>query len=184
MPLQITARNFELSAETHAHIEAKVDRFRKLVDQISVLDVIVTLQRRLYKIEVVVKTHCFNAAGSETDADLRAAVDRVMGKVERQLHKQIDKRRTAKRHPREVRERLAVTLTLPVLGEALSEKPEEESRIVRSHRIAAKPMSVQEAADQLEVEAGSFLVFSNADTEQINIIYRREDGRFGLIEPS
>jgi putative sigma-54 modulation protein len=183
MPLQITARNVELSAEIRAHIEARVDRFRKLVDQISVLDVIVTLQRGHYTVEVVVKTHCFNAIGAETDADLRAAIDRVMGKAERQLHKQIDKRRTAKRQPREVRERQALTLTLPVLGEVALEA-DEESRIVRSRRIAAKPMSVQEAADQLEIEAGAFLVFYNAETEKINIIYRREDGRFGLIEPS
>jgi putative sigma-54 modulation protein len=183
MPLQITARNVEISPEMRSLIEAKVDRFRKIVDEISVLDVIVIFQRGHYTVEVVVKAQRFAATGSETDSDLRAAIDRVMGKVDRQLHKQLDKMRTKKRQPREVRERRALTLTLPMLGEAAFEA-DEERRIVRTQRIATKPMSVQEAADVLEIEAGSFLVFENAATEQINIIFRREDGRFGLIEPS
>jgi len=183
MPLQITARNVEIPGEMRALIQAKADRFRKLVDRISVLEVIIILQRGRYTIEVVVKAQRFNATGTETNHDLRAAIDRVMDKVERQLHKQIDKLRTMKRLPREVRERRALTLTLPISGET---KPEidEERRIVRTRRIATKPMSVQEAADVLAMETGAFLVFENADTEQINIIYRREDGRFGLIEPS
>jgi len=185
MPLQITARNAELSADLHGHIEAKVNRLRKLVDQISVLDVKVTLQKGIHTVEVVLKARCFDATGTERDPDLRVAVDRVMGKIERQLLKQLDKLRTKKRQSRPERERLAaVTLTLPILGEAPVETAEEERRIVRSRRIVAKPMSVHEAADQLEVATGSFLVFTNAETEQINIIYRREDGRFGLIEPS
>jgi putative sigma-54 modulation protein len=183
MPLQITARNCEISADMRALIETKVARFRKIVDEISVLDVIVISQRGKYTVEVVVKAQRFAATGSETDPDLRAAIDRVMGKVERQLHKQIDKKRTMKRQPREVRERRALTLMLPMMGEAAIEV-DEERRIVRTQRIATKPMSVQEAADLLEIEAGSFLVFENAETEQINIIFRREDGRFGLIEPS
>jgi putative sigma-54 modulation protein len=183
MPLQITARNCEISPDLRAVIETKVDRFRKLVEEISVLDVVIVSQRGKYTVEVVVKAQRFAATGRETDADLRAAIDRVMGKVERQLHKQIDKKRTMKRLPREVRERRALTLTLPMMGEATIEV-DEERRIVRTRRIASKPMSVQEAADRLEIEAGSFLVFENAETERINIIFRREDGRFGLIEPS
>ncbi len=182
MPLQITARNCEIAPDMRAHIEAKVDRFRKLVDQISVLDVITTFQRGFYTVEVVVKSHIFHATGTETDADLRTAIDRVMGKVERQLHKQIDKRRTAKRQPRPERH-LALTIPLPGVGEIAAET-DEDNRIVRSRRIASKPMSVQEAADQLEADTGSFLVFYNADTEKVNILYRREDGRCGLIEPT
>ena len=183
MPLQITARHVELSDDDRAHIEAKVDRFRKLAEEISVLDVIVDLQKALYTVEVVVKARLFSATGSETHTDLRAAIDRVMSKVERQLRKQIDKKRSQKRHSREARDRRSVTLTLPLLPEAALESGEDR-RIVYTRRIAAKPMSVEEAAHQLEIEAGSFLVFTNAETDKINIIHRREDGHFGLIEPS
>jgi len=183
MPLQITARHIELSDDDRAHIEAKVDRFRKLAEEISVLDVIVDAQKGLYTVELVVKARLFNATGSETHTDLRRAIDRVISKVERQLRKQISKKRSQKRHSREARNRRSVTLTLPVLSEAALAGGEGR-RIVRTQRIAAKPMSVEEAADRLEVEAGSFLVFTNAETEAINIIHRRDDGHFGLIEPS
>jgi len=182
MPLQITARNVEVSGEIRSIIEAKVDRFRKLVDAISVLDVMIILQRGRYSVEVVVKAQRFNATGTVIHHDLRTAIDRVMDKVERQLHKQIDKLRTRKRQPRDVRERRALTLTLRMVAEAASEMNEAQ-RIIRTQRIATKPMSVEEAADELALEAGAFLVFENDETEQINIIYRREDGRFGLIEP-
>lgn len=185
MPLRITARNVGLSNEDRDHIEARVDRFRKLAvgDQISVLDVVLAKQKGLFTVEVVVKASRFNAAGKETDGDLRAAIDRVMGKVERQLRKQLDKRRTQKRHPREGQDRHAVTLTMSFTTGS-SPEVEEEYRIVRTERIASKPMSVEEAAEQLEVATGSFLVFRNAETDQVNIIYRLEDGNFGLIEPS
>jgi len=183
MPLQITARNVEVTDRIRAIIEAKVDRFRKLVEEISVLDVMIVFQRGRYTVEVVVKAQCFNATGTVTDANLRAAIDSVMGKVERQLHKQLDKMRTMKRQPRAVRERRAPTLPLPVSQEVTKET-EEKRQIIRTERIAVRTMSVQEAADALEIEAGAFLVFKNVEADTINIIYRREDGQFGLIEPS
>jgi len=183
MPLQITARNVALSPAMRTLVETKANRLLRLVDQISAVEVIVNFQRGIYSVEVVVKTHSFRITAAERNSDLRAAIDAVMGKIERQLHKQIGKRRTTKRHPRPGPPRRALTLTLNLAGEAVEESLEEAARIVRSNRIAAKPMSVEEAADQLEIQAGSFLVFENAESDRINIIYRREDGRFGLIEP-
>ena len=183
MPLQITARHVELSDDDSAHIEIKADRFRKLAEQISVLDVIITSQKGHYTVEVIVKARLFNATGSLTPDFLRCAFDRFMSKVERRLRKQIDKRRSQKRHSREARNRHDVTLTLSAMSE-VAPMADEDRRIVRTQRIAAKPMSVEEAAEQLEIETGAFLVFTNAETETINIIHRREDGHFGLIEPT
>jgi putative sigma-54 modulation protein len=182
MPLNITSRHFDLADADRAHIETKVDRFRKLIDQISVLDVVIDSEKNHYNVELIIKARQFEAAGKETNGDLRSAIDRVISKVERQLHKQIEKRRTVKRHSREARDRRSVTLTLPLLADL--EGDQDERGIIRTERIAAKPMSVEEAAEQLEVEAGAFLVFTNPETETINIIYRRDDGNFGLIEPS
>lgn len=185
MPLQITARKVELSGDMRRHIEGRADRFRKLAvnNKISTLDVVVTGQKGLFTVEVVVKASRFNATGKETDKDLRAAVDHVMAKVERQLRKQLDKKRAQKRHSREVRERRDTTVILSFAPGPSEPEADLEHRIFRTQQIAVKPMSVEEAAEQLEVEAGSFRVFTNAETERINIIYRREDGHFGVIEP-
>ena len=185
MPLNITARHVELTDEDRRHINNKVERFRKLAvgDRISVLDVIIDSQKNLYSVEVVVKASRFGATGTVTKGDLRAAIDDAMAKVERQLRKQLDKKRTRKRHSREARDRHRVTLTLPVAAGSPDET-DVGRRIVRSQQIATKPMSIEEAAEQLEIEAGSFVVFVNAETDRINIIHRLEDGRFGLIEPT
>jgi len=123
MPLKITARNVELSDGDKAHIEEKVDRFRKLVDEISVLDVVVTHQKGLYTADVVVKARRYEAAAAETHNDLRTAIDRAIGKVERQLQKQIEKMRTRKRHSREARERRRLTLSVPVAGDLPRHRP-------------------------------------------------------------
>ena len=72
---------------------------------------------------------------------------------------------------------------VPVTGESRA-AAEPDRRIVRSRQIATTPMSVEEAAEQLEIAAGSFLVFTNAETDAINIIHRLDDSNFGLIEPS
>lgn len=186
MPLQITARKVDLNDDIQKRIENRVDKFRKLAvnDKISTLDVVVTEQKNLFTVEVVVKASRFAANGRETDKDLRAAIDQVMGKVERQLRKQLDKKRAVKRHSKEVRGRRDATVTLSFATSSPEPDADVEHQIFQTESIAVKPMSVEEAAEQLEVEAGSFRVFTNAETERINIIYRREDGHFGVIEPT
>ncbi len=187
MPLQITARHTELSNDERALIETKVDRLRKLAvaDRISILDVIVTQQKGKFNVEVNVKASRMEATGSVLNGDLRSAIDSAMDKIERQIRKQLDKRVDRKR--RDFRARRGVTLTVPLLNgwkpELEREEPEEHV-IFHSNRILTKPMAVEEAAEQLEVESGSFLVFNNAETDHINIIYRREDNHFNVIEPS
>lgn len=186
MPLQITARKVDLSDAIRKRIEDRVDKFRKLAvnDKISVLDVVITEQKASFTVEVVVKASRLSANGKETDKDLRAAIDKVMGKVERQLRKALEKKRSVKRHSKEARERRDATVTISISPSGSEVEPDMEQQIFQTQNIAVKPMSVEEAAEQLEVEAGSFRVFTNAETERINIIYRREDGHFGVIEPS
>lgn len=190
MPLQITARHTELSNEDRALIETKADRFRKLAvaDRISILDVIVTQQKSNFSVEVNVKASRMDVTGSVVHTDLRAAIDAVMDKVERQLRKQLDKRVDRKRHGRYGRSRRGVTLTFPFLNgiqPTLEPEPEPlEQVIYHTNRILTKPISVEEAAEQLEAESGAFLVFNNAETEKINVIYRRDDSHFNVIEPS
>jgi putative sigma-54 modulation protein len=188
MPLQITARHTELPHDLRALIETKAERFRKMAvaDQLSVLDVIVAQQKGKFTVEVNVKAHRMEATGSVTNGDLRSAIDAVMDKVERQLRKQLDKRVDRKRHTREARARRSITLTVPFLNGLMpAVEPEIEDKVIfHTSRILTKPMSVEEAAEQLEIESGAFLVFNNAETDKINIICRRDDGNFSVIEPS
>jgi len=187
MPLQITARHTELSDTDRELIEKRVDRFRKIAvaEQITLLDVIVTCQKNRHAVEVHVKANRFEAAGSVTHADLRTAIDRVMDRVERQLRKQLDKCVARKRHSREVQTRRGTTVTLSFATPAAPADADELERVIfHTQRISTKPMSVEEAAEQLDLDDDAFLVFNNAETDRINILYRRNDRHFGLIQPS
>jgi putative sigma-54 modulation protein len=116
----------------------------------------------------------------EEDQDLYAAIDRMVDRLEVQLKRYRERRFVGRRHsyqgppPPEVRDMEALR------------KPEEEEgpRIVRVKRFEMKPMDPEEAVFQMEALGHDFFVFRNAKTDEINVVYRRKDGNYGLIEPA
>jgi putative sigma-54 modulation protein len=115
-----------------------------------------------------------------------ASVDAVLEKLERQARKFKD--RINRHQPRTSREERAYHHAIIEMeiseGEAVHESPKDEThRIVTREKVAMKPMNVDEAVMQLELLDEPFLVFSNADTSQVNVLYSRGDKSYGLIEP-
>lgn len=112
----------------------------------------------------------------ESDPDMYAAIDRAVDRLEYQL------KRYKERHFQKARQ-LAPE---PVLAGAPAElEPEEDTlRIVRTKRFAVKPMSPEDAAFEMEALGHDFFVFRNSESDEMNVIYRRRDGNYGLIEPS
>jgi putative sigma-54 modulation protein len=110
----------------------------------------------------------------ESDPDMYAAIDRAVDRLEYQL------KRYKERH-------LARETVSTGRGMALRVEPEEDLddglQIVRTKRFAVKPMSPEDAAFEMEALGHDFFVFRSAETEHINVIYRRRDGNYGLIEP-
>ena len=103
----------------------------------------------------------------------------VLDKVEKQILKHKARNVTRKRHNNHSGEVISTTSVIEV-EEALGERL---PRIIRTHEVAAKPMSVDDAAIQIGASVGDFLVFRNADTERLNVVYKRKDGNIGWIEP-
>jgi putative sigma-54 modulation protein len=119
--------------------------------------------------------------GRHGDADMRAAIDGVVDKLERQMRKRrnrlIDKRRlevsrARRRQAADAEARLRAVSTPPAAAE-----------VVRIKRFVMKPMTAEDAMLQLERLGHAFFVFRNAQTEEINVLYRRRDGNYGVIEP-
>ncbi len=113
----------------------------------------------------------------EEDHDARRAIDQVVDKMARQIRRYHDKRtdRKGRRPP------VAVPDVVP-----LNDLPDEEVSfpiLVRSKRFAMKPMDVEEAIDQLELLGHDFFLFQNVEEDQMNVVYRRRDGSYGLIGP-
>jgi len=111
----------------------------------------------------------------ESSSDMKASIDQLVGKLERQVKRYREKRRVApRRHARDG----GVPMEQPV------ELEESETAIVKTKQFSVSPMSAEEAVLQLELVGHDFFVFRNAATDGINVVYRRRDGDYGLIEPS
>ncbi|GEM86504.1 ribosome hibernation-promoting factor, HPF/YfiA family [Meiothermus granaticius] len=125
------------------------------------------------KVEIQVSVPKGLVRVEESDPDMYAAIDRAVDRLEYQLQ------RYKERHFQKARQAAPVPVGAPV-----AEEPEEDAlRIVRVKRFAVKPMSPEDAAFEMEALGHDFFVFRSSETEQINVIYRRRDGNYGLIEP-
>lgn len=106
---------------------------------------------------------------SESSQDMRASIDRLVDKLERQVTRYREKRGRGRRPGRQS----------PDEGLQMPEEPQ----IVRTKQFAVKPMNAEEAVLQLELVGHDFFVFRDADSNEVNIVYRRRQGGYGLIEP-
>lgn len=174
MKVLVKGKNFEISEPLRKYTEKKVAKIGKfLTAQPMLAQVTVAFERGLYIVDVTVQVKDLLVRGEEKTNDLYASIDGAVDKIERQIQKfktKIHRRLHPEEHPSET------TSNAPA-GEA------EEPRIVRTKRFAIKPMSVDEAVMQMDLLGHDFYVFSNAETEEVNVVYRRKDGNYGLIEP-
>ncbi len=171
---QLTGRNLEITDAMRSYTEEKLAKLNRFSDQIIDARVSMTYDTNKNaaspaKVEVQVNLPNGVIRAEERALDTYAAVDLVVEKLERQL-KRFKGRMIAKRGE-----------TVPVIEEQ-SREPEEPS-IVRVKRHVLRPMAPEDAAVQMEALGHNFYMFRNAGTDQINVIYLRADGDYGLIEP-
>jgi putative sigma-54 modulation protein len=139
--------------------------------------VTLTVQKFRQIADVVINANGIRIAGQESHEDMYAAIDLVMDKIERQVKKYKDKIRSHKPvQGREIHWRRDIY-------EPESFEDDSEPVVVRTDNYQVKPMSVDEAAMQMDLSQQEFLVFNNASTQTVNVIYRRKDGNYGLIVP-
>ena len=171
MQVTVTFRNIEATDALRRYADAKVRRiaakyFRRPVEG----HVVLAVNKRRHTVELTVNAErmVLNAEG-ET-GDLYSAIDAAVDKIERQTG---NSARASRAEAQEIAEDEAAGTNDPTATPA----------VVETERVAAKPMSVEEAVMQLDVSANDFLVFRNASNETVNVLYRRKDGNYGLIQP-
>jgi len=174
MKIAVRGENTEITDSLRDYAEKKLSKLNRYFEQINEVQVTAVTYRGSYIVEVTIPLNSFILRAEESsDENLYAAVDLVVEKLE----KQIQKHRT--RLYRRFRNQGLKNLITTMGDESTVGIPS----VVRTKRFAVKPMQVDEAILQMSLLGHDFYVFSNSETEQVNVLYRRKDGNFGLIEP-
>jgi putative sigma-54 modulation protein len=179
MSLDITGRHIEITEPIRKFATDRFERLRGIADEVLETHFILTVEKHQRHIaEVNIKTRRDFYHGEEVSTDMYTSIAAVLDKVEKQILK--DKGRVNTRKRRNGGAGVVTATTVIEIEEALGEKL---PRIIRSNEVAAKPMSVDDAASEIGDSTREFLVFRNSDTERLNVVYKRKDGNIGWIEP-
>jgi putative sigma-54 modulation protein len=189
MNIIVTGRHIEVTDALRARITEKVGKLSRYFDHVQKAQASLHAEPypgRNQVAEVTLWADGVVLRGEEASEDMYASIDLVVDKLEKQLAKfrgkAIERRHgLAGRHKQqEAREALRQAATVE---EESGEKTTSAIRIARRKRFELKPMTPGEAAVQMELLGHSFFMFRNAETLDINVVYRRDDGSYGLIEP-
>jgi putative sigma-54 modulation protein len=179
MQTTTTFRHMEPSDALKNYAEEKLERVRKYIDEPVVAQVFMTVEKIRHSAEVTITAKGITIKASEETNDMYSAVDAVVDKIERQLRRYKERIKDHKPSA-ETRERQVKKSV--VAAESIDQR--QEPVVIRTKTFSIKPMSVDEAVMQMDLLHKDFLVFTDAGTDSINVIYRRKDGNYGLIEPS
>jgi len=196
MHLSFTFRSLEASDALKEYARDKLERIHKYFPEPIKVHVVFSQQRGyLHAADVQITLHNgLLVKGMEANEDYYTAIDLVVAKIERQLRKYKDRIRDhkpASGPERSVMHRVVSYEATTELGTApaAAAQPADEAakaalrpRIIKEEKFTARPMSVEEAIMRMNLLHESFLCFNNVETHEINVVYRREDGTYGLIE--
>ena len=169
MKYNIRGNKIDVTEAINDYIKSKLSKVEKYFDDDVEAKAIISARGKDQKVEVTIWSGKYNVRAEETHEDLYAAVDLVVDKLERQLKKYKDKL-TDKRSIKDT--------YVPEIEEYF----EEEETIVRRKEVFLKPIDEEEAITQMELLGHTFFVFKNVDTGKINVVYKRNDGDYGIIE--
>ncbi|CAH2462580.1 MULTISPECIES: ribosome hibernation-promoting factor, HPF/YfiA family [Bacillus] len=178
MKFNIRGENIEVTPALGEYVEKKLSKLERYFDTFPEIKVNLKVYSDKQRIEVTIPFTDLLLRAEETNSDMYAAIDLVVDKIERQIRKHKTKVN------RKLREKGSVktNFILPEAVAVLDAVEEDELELVRTKRFDLKPMDVEEAILQMDMLGHSFFVFTNADTNETNVVYGRKDGKYGLIE--
>ena len=174
MRYKISGKNIEVTPGLKDAVQEKIGKLERYFNQDTEANITLSVEKGRQKIEVTipVKGHIIRA--EQESSDMYVSIDLVEEIIERQLKKYktklIDKKQSA------------LSFSEAFLQEE-PEAPDEEIKIMKVKRFGMKPMDPEEACIQMELLGHAFYVFLNADTDEVNVVYKRKNNTYGLIEP-
>ena len=181
MELQISSKNMELSPEVRHYIERKLGKLSHYLpniveSKVEVFEEKTKAPQQRFIVQLTVNGNGILLRSQERGANLFTAIDKVATVINRQIG-----RYKGKLHDKRIGKKGNPPARSGLNEETETTKPSR--RVVKVKRFTIKPMSVDEAIDQMELLGHAFFLFFNDDTEELNLLYRRKDDNYGLIEP-
>jgi putative sigma-54 modulation protein len=171
MNIIVNGRHLEITQNLRSYAEDKVGKFDRYISNITEAVITLSIEKYRHKAEVLLKVNGLMIQAEGVTGEIYSAIDEVIEKLERQVEKYKGK------------------LTNRRKGEGKAQAEEsaapasETGRIIKIKQFEVKPMNPEEASMQMELLDKNFFVFTNEQTGEINVIYKRNDGNYGLIEP-
>ena len=173
MRIKITGRNIELTEGLKAAVEDKLNKLEKYFTPDTEVNVTLSVEKERQKVEVTIPMKGSYIRSEQVSSDMYVSIDLVEEIIERQLKKYknkiVDKQQAAGSFSKAYVEN--------------DYTDDEEIKIVRTKKFDIKPMYPEDACIQMELLGHSFFVFCNAETDQVNVVYKRKGDTYGLIEP-
>ena len=176
MQINVTFRRLDPSDALREYAENRLQKLKKYADGPMDVNVVLSVETFRQTAEVVLSGDGVKAAAKEEQNEMRAAIDLVSDKIYKQLRRYKEKIRSKRGSGSMPEAALSEILTSPETGK-------EDLGIINTKKMDAKPMAVEEAAAQFQSLKQNFMMFTNAETNVINVLYWRMDGTLGLVEP-
>ncbi len=174
MKLIISGKNFDVSEALKERINKKIGKLNKFFNPETEAHITMGIQKNRHLLEVTILSNGITLRAEITSEDMYTSIDKAVDILEGQIRK--NKTRLEKR--------LYTGVFKPeYFSSDIAIEEETDFKVVRTKRFAIKPMPTDEAILQMNLLGHEFFVFSNADTNEVNVVYRRKDGNYGLIEP-
>jgi putative sigma-54 modulation protein len=185
MRISVVGRNYEVNDAVHRYLEERLSRIRRHFDRVMDVNVVLATEKYRHRAEININVNNVNMRGEEETGDMYSSIDLAVDKIDRQLRRYKDKLNRRKHQHRQapLREAELPTVTHELLEPDAGEVEEHERKVIRTERHMVKPMSLDEAVMQMDLNNADFYVFTNANTDRINVVYRRLDGNVGWIAP-
>lgn len=174
MKFIVSGKNIEVTEALKEKVVKKLGRLEKFFNPGTEVHVTMSVEKNRQIVEITIPFNGVVLRAEESNGDMYTSIDKVMDVLERQI----------RRYKTRLEKKLYETAYESENFKSTKEvEEEEEFKIVRTKRFAIKPMDVEEAILQMNLLDHQFFMFSNADTNEVNVVYKRKDGNYGLIEP-
>jgi putative sigma-54 modulation protein len=174
MKFIVSGKNFEITNALKDRVISKMGKLSKLFQPDTEAHITMSVEKNRQIVEVTIHFNGVVIRGEVSETDMYASIDKVVDIVEKQILRN--------------KTRLEKKLHDGTFRAGVSDSPrevleEKDFKVMRSKKFPVKPMDVEEAILQMNLIGHEFFVFSNASTRQVNVVYKRKDGNYGLIEP-